>query len=195
MSPLRWISKSIRALTVALREKGHQVSDFVVRRLLRERGYSLQGNIKLAEDGQHEDRDAQFGYLNDQAQTYLVSGDPVISVDAKKKVLVGAYKNGGREWHPGGQPEQVKVHDFIDPQLGKVIPYGAGKTVGAHRLSVRCGLQTGLYHGDGPHQRARWQVRHRAAPHPQRRHLVPRLGPDPHPDLGRGDPQTRAAGR
>ncbi len=124
MSPLRWTSKSIRALTAALREKGHQVSDFVVRRLLRERGYSLQANVKTAEGGQHEDRDAQFGYLNDQAQTHLTTGDPVISVDAKKKELVGAYKNGGREWHPGGQPEQVKVHDFIDPQLGKANPYG-----------------------------------------------------------------------
>jgi len=100
MSPLRWTSKSIRALTAALREKGHQVSDFVVRRLLREGGYSLQANVKTAEGGQHVDRDAQFGYLNDRAVEHLSSGDPVISVDAKKKELVGAYKNGGREWHP-----------------------------------------------------------------------------------------------
>ena len=124
MSPLRWTSKSIRALTAALRGKGHQVSDFVVRRLLRERGYSLQANVKTAEGAQHEDRDAQFGYLNDQAQAHLASGDPVISVDAKKKELVGAYQNGGREWHPAGQPEHVKVHDFIDPHLGKANPYG-----------------------------------------------------------------------
>ncbi len=124
MSPLRWTSKSIRALTAALRGKGHQVSDFVVRRLLAERGYSLQANVKTAEGGQHADRDAQFGYLNDQAQAHLATGDPVISVDAKKKELVGDYKNGGREWHPAGQPEQVKVHDFIDPALGKANPYG-----------------------------------------------------------------------
>jgi len=124
MSPLRWTSKSIRALTAALREKGHQVSDFVVRRLLREGGYSLQANVKTAEGGQHVDRDAQFGYLNDRAVEHMSSGDPVISVDAKKKELVGAYKNGGREWHPVGEPEPVKVHDFIDPALGKANPYG-----------------------------------------------------------------------
>jgi Rhodopirellula transposase DDE domain len=98
MSPLRWTSKSIRALTAALRENGHLVSDFVVRRLLRERGYSLQANVKTAEGGQHADRDAQFEYLNDQATAHLACGDSVISVDTKKKELVGAYKNGGREW-------------------------------------------------------------------------------------------------
>jgi len=124
MSPLRWTSKSIRALTAALREKEHQVSDFVVRRLLREGGYSLQANVKTAEGGQHVDRDAQFGYLNDRAVEHMSSGDPVISVDAKKKELVGAYKNGGREWRPVGEPEPVKVHDFIDPALGKANPYG-----------------------------------------------------------------------
>ena len=124
MSPLRWTSKSIRALTAALRENGHLVSDFVVRRLLRERGYSLQANVKTAEGGQHADRDAQFAYLNDQATAHLACGDPVISVDTKKKELVGAYKNGGREWQPTGEPEPVKVHDFIDPTLGKANPYG-----------------------------------------------------------------------
>jgi hypothetical protein len=120
MSPLRWTSKSIRALTAALRDNGHLVSDFVVRRLLRERGYSLQANVKTAEGAQHADRDAQFAYLNDQAQGHLASGDPVISVDVdtKQKELVGAYKNGGREWQPKGEPQQVKVHDFIDPTLG-----------------------------------------------------------------------------
>jgi hypothetical protein len=124
MSPLRWTSKSIRALTAALREKGHQVSDFVVRRLLREGGYSLQANVKTAEGGQHPDRDAQFGYLGDRAREYLAAGDPVISVDSKKKELVGLFKNGGQEWHPAGEPEPVKVHDFIDPALGKANPYG-----------------------------------------------------------------------
>jgi Rhodopirellula transposase DDE domain len=124
MSPLRWTSKSIRTLSAALREKGHQVSDFVVRRLLNERGYSLQANVKTAEGGQHPDRDAQFAYLNDQAQAHMATADPVISVDTKKKELVGAFKNAGREWHPTGQPEHVKVHDFIDPALGKANPYG-----------------------------------------------------------------------
>jgi hypothetical protein len=124
MSPLRWTSKSIRALTAGLRDKGHQVSDFVVRRLLRARGYSLQANVKTTDGGQHPDRDAQFGYLNEQAKQHMATGDPVISVDSKKKELVGAYKNGGREWQHQGEPEQVKVHDFIDKELGKANPYG-----------------------------------------------------------------------
>jgi hypothetical protein len=124
MSPLRWTAKSIRALTAALREKGHQVSDFVVRRLLREGGYSVQANVKTAEGGQHPDRDAQFGYLGERAGEYLAAGDPVIFVDSKRKELVGEFKNGGREWHPAGEPEPVKVHDFIDPALGKANPYG-----------------------------------------------------------------------
>jgi hypothetical protein len=124
MSPLRWTSKSIRSLTRALRDQGHDVSAYVTRRLLRERGYSLQANAKTAEGGQHRDRDAQFAYLNERAGEHLAAGDPVISVDTKKKELVGAYKNNGREWMPKGAPEQVKVHDFIDKQLGKANPYG-----------------------------------------------------------------------
>jgi len=124
MSPLRWTSKSTRALARALTENGHKVSDFVVRRLLRELGYSMQANAKTTEGSQHPDRDAQFGYLNDQAQAHLDASNPVISVDTKKKELVGAYKNGGREWSPAGEPVRVKVHDFIDPALGKANPYG-----------------------------------------------------------------------
>ena len=124
MSPLRWTAKSIRALTGALRDRGHTVSDIVTRRLLRESGYSLQANAKTTEGGQHPDRDAQFGYLNDQASDHLATGDPVISVDTKNKELVGADQNNGREWQPKGEPEQVKVHDFIDTELGKANPYG-----------------------------------------------------------------------
>jgi len=124
MSPLRWTSKSTRTLARALTKDGHRVSDFVVRRLLRELGYSLQANAKTTEGGQHPDRDAQFGYLNDQAQAHMDASNPVISVDTKKKELVGAYKNGGREWSPAGEPVKVKVHDFIDPDLGKANPYG-----------------------------------------------------------------------
>jgi hypothetical protein len=123
-SPLRWTSKSTRALARALAGGGHRVSDFVVRRLLKEMGYSLQANAKTTEGGRHPDRDAQFGYLNDQVRAHLAAGDAVISVDTKKKELVGAYKNGGREWNPAGEPEPVKVHDFIDPALGKANPYG-----------------------------------------------------------------------
>jgi Rhodopirellula transposase DDE domain len=128
-SPLRWTCKSLRTLAAALRAQGHQVSDFVVRRLLIEAGYSLQANSKTAEGGEHVDRDAQFGYLNERVKDHQAAGCPVISVDAKKKELVGEYKNAGREWQPGGQPEQVKVYDFLDKQLGdkqlgKVTPYG-----------------------------------------------------------------------
>src|SRR6266571_6506229 len=124
MSPLRWTSKSLRTLAKALQEQGHQVSEQIVRRLLREAGYSLQANAKTLEGGQHPDRDAQFGYLNDQVQHYIAAGDAVISVDTKKKELVGEFKNGGREWHPSGEPDQVKVHDFLDTELGKANPYG-----------------------------------------------------------------------
>ena len=124
MSPLRWTSKSTRTLARALTKDGHRVSDFVVRRLLRELGYSLQANAKTTGGGQHPDRDAQFGYLGDQAQAHMDASNPVISVDTKKKELVGAYKNGGREWSPAGEPVKVKMHDFIDPNLGKANPYG-----------------------------------------------------------------------
>lgn len=124
MSPLRWTSKSTRTLARALSADGHRVSDFVVRRLLRELGYSLQANAKTTEGGQHPDRDTQFAYLADQAQAHLDASNPVISVDTKKRELVGAYKNGGREWSPAGEPVKVKVHDFIDPALGKANPYG-----------------------------------------------------------------------
>ncbi len=124
MSPLRWTSKSTRTLARQLTQDGHRVSAFVIRRLLGELGYSLQANAKTTEGSSHPDRDAQFAYLNDQACAHMDAGDPVISVDTKKKELVGAYKNGGREWSPAGAPTQVKVHDFIDPELGKANPYG-----------------------------------------------------------------------
>ena len=95
-----------------------------MRRLLKEAGYSLQANAKTSEGRQHPDRDAQFGYLNEQVKDHQGSGCPVISVDAKKKENVGDYKNGGREWEPAGQPTEVRVYDFIDKELGKVTPYG-----------------------------------------------------------------------
>jgi len=123
-SPLRWTSKSTRALARELQAGGHRVSDFVVRRLLHEAGYSMQANAKTTEGAQHPDRDAQFAHLNARAAEHLAAGNPVISVDTKKKELVGQFKNGGREWRPAGQPVSVKVHDFIDPALGKANPYG-----------------------------------------------------------------------
>ena len=124
MSPLRWTCKSTRTLATALAQAGHQVSEFVVRRLLKGLGYSLQANAKTSEGRQHPDRDAQFGYLSEQVKAHQDAGCPVISVDTKKKELVGEYKNGGREWHPRGEPTQVNVYDFLDGDLGKAIPYG-----------------------------------------------------------------------
>lgn len=123
-SPLRWTSTSTRALAAALTERGHPVSSWTVGKLLREAGYSLQGNAKVREGAQHDDRDTQFRYLNDQVRAHQRDGCPVVSVDTKKKELVGDYKNGGREWQPKGEPEHVQVHDFPDPTVGKAIPYG-----------------------------------------------------------------------
>ena len=121
---LRWTCKSIRHLAKALTRQGHKTSRRMVAELLREMGYSLQANRKTIEGKQHPDRDAQFKYINRQAQKQQKAGQPVISVDTKKKELVGDFKNAGREWHPQGHPEKVRVHDFIDKELGKVAPYG-----------------------------------------------------------------------
>ena len=124
MSPLRWTSKSTRRLSEALAEKGFKASTVLVAKLLRNMGYSLQGNSKTREGGNHPDRNGQFHYLARQAAKFQSSGQPVISVDTKKKELVGDFKNGGREYQREGEPEKVRVHDFKDPALGKAIPYG-----------------------------------------------------------------------
>jgi len=124
MSLLVWTTKSTRNLAGALTELGHPVSDRTVARMLRAEGFSLQANSKVTGGHQHEDRDAQFRYLAEQVAQFTAAGQPVISVDAKKKELVGAFKNGGREYQPTGRPEQVNVHDFPDKELGKAIPYG-----------------------------------------------------------------------
>jgi hypothetical protein len=121
---LRWTSKSLRRLAQALKARGHTVCPHVIADCLRDLGYSLQANSKTREGSRHMDRDAQFHYINDQALVFLAAGDPVISVDTKKKELVGDFKNQGREWRPKGTPEAVKVHDFIDPRLGRAVPYG-----------------------------------------------------------------------
>jgi len=123
-SPLRWTTLSLRNLAGELARQGHRAGLDTVAKLLREEGFSLQGNAKTAEGARHPDRDAQFRYINGQAGDYLAAGQPVISVDAKKKQNVGSYKNGGREWRPAGDPEQVNVYDFIDKDKGKVTPYG-----------------------------------------------------------------------
>jgi hypothetical protein len=124
MQPLLWTSLSLRKLVSALAEKGHKVSASVVGELLHGLGYSLQANSKVKEGGRHIDRDAQFHYINDQAKKFLTAGEPVVSVDTKKKELVGNFKNNGRQWRPQGQPELVNVHDFIDPKLPRAVPYG-----------------------------------------------------------------------
>ena len=122
--PLRWTAKSVRNLAEGLRSLGHQVSHMTVARLLPSLGYSLQANVKKREGTSHPDRDAQFGHINDTVATALGAGEPVISVDTKKKELVGDFKNAGRERRPKGAPVPVRVHDFKDPVLGKAVPYG-----------------------------------------------------------------------
>ncbi|MCA1678920.1 MAG: ISAzo13 family transposase [Actinobacteria bacterium] len=122
--PLRWTAKSVRTLAEGLRKLGHQVSFRTVARLLRGLGYSLQANAKTREGRQHPDRDQQFAHINATVGAALEAGEPVISVDTKKKELIGDFKNGGREWRPAGEPVEVRTHDFKDPELGKAIPYG-----------------------------------------------------------------------
>jgi hypothetical protein len=123
-SPLRWTCKSTRLLARELVAQGHPASDWLVRQLLYDLGYSLQGNRKTKEGTRHPDRDAQFRHINARMVGQLRRRQPAISVDTKKKELVGDFKNAGREWHPRGTPEPVRVHDFIDPTKGKAIPYG-----------------------------------------------------------------------
>ncbi len=133
MSALRWTCKSTRQLAAALQQRGHRISHQLVAELLRATGYSLQGNAKTLEGSQHPDRDAQFNYLSKQSKTFLAQGLPVVSMDAKKKELVGQFENPGREWQPQKQPVAVNVLDFPDPLLGKAIPYGIydiGQNVG-----------------------------------------------------------------
>jgi hypothetical protein len=123
-SPLRWTTKSLRKLAAELQQRGHQVSHQSVAALLKGMKYSLQATRKMREGEQHPDRDAQFAYINAQAQAALAAGEPVISVDTKKKELVGDFKQGGREWQPQGQPEEVQVHDFLQQAVGRATPYG-----------------------------------------------------------------------
>lgn len=124
MSPLRWSSKSTPKLTEELRRKGHAISQPTVWRLLDELGYSMQSNRKTRDGLDHPDRDRQFAFINETAIAFLERGDPVISVDTKKKELIGEYKNSGREWQRKKEPIPVRIHDFADPELGKAIPYG-----------------------------------------------------------------------
>ena len=124
MSPLRWTCKSADKLAEGLRARGHVVSERTVNRLLHDLGYSLQSNRKTIAGEGHPDRDAQFQHINRRVRAFQRQGQPVVSVETKKKELGGPYRNGGREWQPKGEAEKVKVHDVIDKGLGKAIPYG-----------------------------------------------------------------------
>lgn len=124
MAPLKWTAKSLRRLSAELGRLGHRISPNVVGEVLHGLGYSLQANRKTKEGADHPDRDAQFTYINEQVQAAITAGEPAISVDTKKKELVGDFKNGGREWCPKGRPERVRVHDFLVPELGRASPYG-----------------------------------------------------------------------
>jgi Rhodopirellula transposase DDE domain len=124
MSPLRWTCKSLRRLAAELKKLGHQISHTVVGELLKKQKFSLQANRKTLEGADNPDRDAQFQFINGAVQTALAENQPVISVDTKKKELVGDFKNAGREWRPQGDPEDVRVHDFLIKELGRAVPYG-----------------------------------------------------------------------
>ena len=124
MGALRWTSRSLQHLSAALKECGHAVCPHVIADCLRELGYSLQASSKTREGSAHVDRDAQFHYINDQAAAFLTAGEPVIPVDTKKKELAGDFKSNGREYRPKATPEPVNVHGFIDPELGRAVPYG-----------------------------------------------------------------------
>ena len=124
MQPLLWTTRSLRNLAKELAKLGHRACPTVIGDLLRGMGYSLQANSKTREGSKHIDRDAQFEYINTQATAFLSAYEPVVSVDTKKKELVGNFKNNGREWRRQGTPEHVNVHDFIDPKLSRAVPYG-----------------------------------------------------------------------
>ena len=171
-SPLRWSSKSVRTLAVALQALGHAVSHTVVAELLHELGYSLQGNVKTREGRQHPDRDAQFRYIAETVKRSQRQTQPTISVDTKKKELVGDFKNGGRAWRPKGRPASVRVHDFVikAPGHGKAIPYGV---YDLHRdegwVSVGIDHDTASF---AVNAIRRWWQRMGRAAYPQARSLV-----------------------
>ena len=139
MRPLLWVSKSHAKLALALRGMGHRVSASRIRQLLERLGYRRQVNRKSLEGGRHLDRDAQFEHINTQLEAFQAAGQPVISVDTKKKELIGPYKNAGSDYRPKGCPDEVAVHDFVDKELGKAIPYGV-YDIGANAGCVSVGI-------------------------------------------------------
>jgi Rhodopirellula transposase DDE domain len=142
-SPLRWTCKSVQRLARELAQQGHRISGQTVSVLLRQLHYSLQANKKTQEGATHPDREAQFAYINERTKAAQQHAQPVISVDTKKKELIGNFKNGGREWRPKGEPEEVRVHDFLDKEMGKAIPYGVyDLTKNTGWVSVGCDHDT-----------------------------------------------------
>lgn len=146
MSPLRWTCKSTRNIAKALSEQGYKISHVLVGIILHNLDYSLQGNAKIKEGSDHPDRDRQFNYINETVTRYLKNGDPVISVDCKKKENIGTYKNNGKEWQPQGNPVEVNIYDFPDKEKGKALPYGVydiGKNLGW--VNVGCDHDTSAF--------------------------------------------------
>jgi Rhodopirellula transposase DDE domain len=170
MSPLRWTCKSLRRLAAELRERGHRISHTVVGELLKRCNFSLQANRKTREGDDHPDRDAQFEYINRRVSASLAARQPVISVDTKKKELVGDFKNGGREWRPQGEPEEVRVHDFLVKELGRAVPYGI------YDLAANAGwVSVGMDHDTAAfavQTIRRWWQDVGAARYPDARHLT-----------------------
>jgi hypothetical protein len=167
-SPLRWTCKSVRRLAAELTRQGHRTSHRMVAALLPQLGYSLQANRKTIEGTRHPDRNAQFEHINARVRAYLRQGEPAISVDTKKKELVGTFKNAGREWRPRGQPQPVQVHDFVHPELGRAIPYGV-YDLGANTGWVSVGIDHDTAAFAVASIRRWWQAMgHRAYPHARR---------------------------
>jgi hypothetical protein len=169
-SPLRWTCKSVRRLAQELQAQGHQVGRTLVSQLLDDLGYSLQSNRKTREGDSHPDRDAQFQYLNGAVSAALAEHQPVISVDTKKKELVGDFKNGGREYRPSGDPEKVRVHDFLIKELGRAVPYGV------YDLAANAGwVNLGIDHDTAAfavHSIRRWWQEIGRTRYPQARRLL-----------------------
>ena len=170
MGPLLWTCSSAARLAEHLRSAGHPVSERTVNRLLHELGYRLQANRKTLEGAQHADRAAQFKHINRRGRAFQALRQPVVSVDTKKKELVGEYRNGGREWRPKGQPERVKVHDFVDKALGKAIPYGIYDVTGdSGWVSVGEDHDTAVF---AVETLRRWWLKMGSVAYPQARRLL-----------------------
>ena len=156
MRPLRWVSKSHDKLATALHAMGHKISSSSIPKLLGELKYCRHSNRKTKEDGKHPDRDAQFEYINAKVESFQAEDQPVISIDAKKKELLGEFKNGGSDYSPQGRPIEVNTYDFEDKELGKVVPYGV-YDIGANDGYVSLGMPGALSRDEPSHDHRRWR--------------------------------------